>query len=235
MPDSESTLLVIDPISGHSRQTKNWVLGRLARDFNNRLDDAMKDEEPHIAPGDGSGERGGLTADANKEKGDETGKKQPFEGLRATVFELEDNDLQKHGVPVLDWVWFMGIIVIVIQLSIAAIPWGINGRWDTFLITATGNIFAVTSGSLPQWRREKWACPKKGGQTVAITEGNGSRSAMVIVGKQGVGLDLEILARGTRTTPSSPFTRVANSILAVLWILLLITVAAMKQNTWCKF
>jgi hypothetical protein len=235
MPDSESTLLVIDPNSGHSRQTRNWILGCLWRDFNDRLDDVMKDEQPHIPPGDDDNKQQGPQAGARKGKGNRQGQKRLFEGLRVTVFELEDKDPKEHGVPALDWVWFMGIFVIAVQLGIAAIPWGIKGQWDTFLVTAAGNLFAVISGSLPQWRREKWACPKKGGQTVAITEGNGSRSAIVILRKPGVGLDLEILARGTRTAPASPFTRLANSILGVLWILLLITVAAMKQNTWCKF
>ncbi|OJD33068.1 uncharacterized protein BKCO1_3300061 [Diplodia corticola] len=229
MPESGSTLLVIDPNSGHSRQTKNWILDRLWRDFNDRLDDTMRDELPHIPPGDGDNEQ---QEPARRGNGDGQGQKRPFEGLRVTVFEFEDKPPNEHGVPALDLVWFMGILVIAVQLGIAAIPWGVNGQWDTFLVTAAGNLFAGMSGSLPQWRREKWACPKKGGQTVAITEGNGSRSVIVILGKRGVGLDLEILARGTRTVPASPFTRITNTILAVFWILLLITVAAMKQSTW---
>ena len=212
--------MVIDPQSGHCRQTTNWILGRLWRDFNDRIDDEMKKEQAHIPPGD--------VNDGQQQKG-----KSPFEGLRVTVFEVLDN--AQHGVPTLDWAWFLGITVILVQLGIAAIPWAINDQWDTFMVTAAGNLFAVISGSLPQWRREKWACPKRGGQTVAITEGNGSRSVIVIQGKPGVGLDLEILARGTRTAPASRFTRLANTVLAVLWILLLITVAAMKQHTWCKY
>ncbi|ROV95736.1 hypothetical protein VMCG_07628 [Cytospora schulzeri] len=235
MPESESTLLVIEPESGHSRQTRNWILGRLWRDFSNSLDDLLKDEQAHgDSPGVGNGDEQGPPPAGSDKKGDHAqGQKPPFEALRVTVFELKDGgDSREQGVPALDLVWFTGIVVIAVQLGIAAIPWGINGQWDIFLVTAAGNLFAVISGSLPQWRREKWACPKNGGQTVAITEGNGSRSVIVILKKPGVGLDLEVLARGTRTAPASPLTRLANSLLAVLWILLLITVEAIDQNTW---
>ena len=156
-------------------------------------------------------------------------------GPRVTVFEVEDNPPTEHGVPTLDWVWYSGFAVIVIQLGIAAVPWGVNGQWNTFLVTAAGNLFALIGGSLPQWRSEKWACPKKGGDITTITEGNGSRSAIVILRKKGVDLKFEVLARGTRLAPATLLTRIVTSVLAVLWILLLITVAGIKQNTWCKF
>lgn len=219
--------MIIDSINGHSRITRNWVLGRLWRDFNDSIDDEMKQERPHIAP-----EQGNQQEKAGKRK-----EQKPFEGLRITLYEVEESSIQNpivHGVPSLDRVWFMGIIVIVIQLGIAAIPWCVYGQWDTFLVTAAGNLFAVGTASLPQWRSEKWACPKTGGQTVAITEGNGSRSVMVVLGKRGVGLDLEIMARGTRTAPAFLSTRIWNCVLALLWAVLLITVSGMNQNTWCK-
>lgn len=237
MPESDSTLLVVEPNSGHRRQTRNWILGRLWRDYHYRLDGQLKHETPHDASKhDGHDEKQGPPpAGAENERKDGQVQKPPFEALRVTVFELEDEGgLREQGLPVLDLVWFMGLFVIALQLGIAAIPWGTNGQWDTFLITAAGNLFAVISGSLSQWRREKWACPKNGGQTVAITEGNGSRSVIVILKKPGVGLDLEILAQGTRTSPALPLTRFANSVLALLWIVLLITVEAISQNTWCK-
>jgi hypothetical protein len=97
-----------------------------------------------------------------------------------------------------------------------------------------GDLLAIVEGSLPKWKREKWACPKKGGATVTITQGNGSRHAMVIVGKKGVGLDLEILALGTRTAHVSRATRVATAVLTFLWILLMISGSGLKIGTWCK-
>jgi hypothetical protein len=227
MPESETAITVIDNNSGHSRDTRNWVLGRLLRDFNDRIDEEMKYEQPHIS----SDQKRASTADGS---GNGNGKQKPFEGLRVTVFEVKDEASLEHGVPTRDWVWYSGFAVIVIQLGIAIIPWGVNGQWNIFLVTAAGNLFALIGGSLPQWRREKWACPKRGGDTTTITEGNGSRSAIVILGKKGVGLKFEVLARSTRMAPATLLTRVATPVLAVLWILLLITVAGIKQDTYCK-
>jgi hypothetical protein len=231
--------MVIEPKNGHSRATRNWVLGRFWRDFNDVVDKEMEHEAEHISPLDaGDGQQQGPPAEVkNGEAAKPGGKPSPaFEGLRISIFEVEDGDSTKHGVPTLDWIWFLGVAVIVVQLGIAAIPWGVNGQWDVFLVTAAGNLFSLIGGSLRQWTREKWACPKEGGQTIALTEGNGTRRVVVIVGKRAerIGLDLEIMAVGTRTAPASLFTRIANSALAVLWILLLITVAGMKQNTWCE-
>lgn len=237
MPDSKSALLVIEPNSCHTRQTSNWILGRLWRDLNYRLDDLLKDEQQHQASSSNKRVDQQMSPPPGTEKGRRNKKAQapPFEALRITVFEFKDGvNASEQGVPALDWVWFTGIIVIAVQLAIAVVPWSVNGEWDIFLVTVAGNLFAVISGSLPQWRREKWACPKKGGQTVAITEGNGSKSVIVILGKSGVGLDLEVLARGTRTAPASSFTKLANTTLAILWIMLLITVQAIQQKAWCK-
>ena len=66
-----------------------------------------------------------------------------------------------------------------------------------------------------------------------VAQGNGSHHAIVILGKKGVGLDLEILAQGTRTERASWVARIATGVLALLWIILLLTVAGIKQNTWC--
>lgn len=231
MPKSDQSITVIDTNSGHGRETRNWVLGRFLRDFNDRLDEEMKDEQPHI-PSD-AGEKGKQQESA-VEGGKGKAKDKAFEALRVTVFEVEDMPPAAHGVPTLDWVWYSGFVVIIVQLGVAAIPWGINGQWDAFLITAAGTLFALIGGSLPQWREEKWACPKNGGDTTTITEGNGSRSAVVILKKKGAGLKFEVLARSTRVARATLLTRIATSVMGVLWIMLLVTVAGMKQYTWCK-
>lgn len=178
-------------------------------------------------------ERAHGPASANREE-QSSGRSKPWEALRVTVLEVEDNPPTPHGVPKLDWVWFSGFGTIIIQLAISAVPWIIHGNWETCMVTLVGNSLALIGGSLPQWRREKWACPKKGGATVTITQGNGSRHAITILGKRGVGLDLEILARGTRTARASLLTRIATTGLAILWILLLVFAAGMQQDTWCE-
>jgi len=233
MPDADmANTTIIGAVSSHSRGTKTWVLGRLLRDEDDRLDNGMKNEQAHVPP----------TSTAQLHKGPPPTYQDPknpapapeWEALRVTVYEIDDNPPVPHGVPTLDLVWWSGLVVIVIQLAIAIVPWIKYDDWGIFLVAAAGSLLALLNGSLPQWREEKWACPKKGGATVTITQGNGSRHAIVILGKKGIGLDLEILAMGTRTASPSLFTRIASAVLALFWIVLLIVVAGLNENSWCK-
>lgn len=233
MPDADMTnTTVIGSVSSHSRGTKTWVLGRFLRDEDNRVDDEMKQEQNHVPP----------AATEEIHKGPPPAYQDPkvtnpppeWEALRVTVYQVDDNPPVPHGVPTLDAVWFSGLVVILVQLVVSIVPWIVSGDWGIFLVTIAGTTLALLNGSLPQWREEKWACKKAGGATVTITQGNGSRHAIVILGKKGVGLDLEILAMGTRTASPSLFTRVASAILALLWIVLLIIVAGLNENSWCK-
>lgn len=159
-----------------------------------------------------------------------------WEGLRITILKFEKTPLVPHGVPVPDLIYWSGFIVISVQMLIAIVPWILHGHWDTFMITAIGNMLAVAGSSLPIWRQEKWACPKKGGSAVTITQGNGSRHAITVMGSETSGLDLEILARGTRVIrAASRWDRLLTALLALLWVFLLVTVAGMHQDTWCMF
>jgi hypothetical protein len=235
MPDTDmANTLVIGAASGHVRTTKSWILGRLLRDLNDKLDDEMADEAAHIPPGE---EAEAEQAAAAKPPGivGASKKAKTWEALRVSVYEVDEHPPCPHGVPLLDPIWFTGWVVILVQLGISIVPWIIHADWSAFLITASGNTLALIEGSLPQWREEKWACTKTGGATVTLTQGNGSRHAIVIKGKKGVGLDLEILAQGTRTSHASVVTRIAIPGLALLWTLFLITVSGIKQNTWCEF
>ena len=234
MPDADMTnTMVIGAVSSHSRTTKSWVLGRLLRDEDDRVDGEMKQEQNHVPP----------NATAELHKGHPPAYQDPnataapapeWEALRVTVYEVDDNPPVPHGVPTLDTVWFSGIAVILIQLVVSAVPWIVSRDWGIFLVTVVGTVLALLNGSLPQWREEKWSCTKKGGATVTITQGNGSRHAIAILGKKGVGLDLEILAIGTRTASPSMFTRDASAVLALFWIVLLVVVAGLNENSWCK-
>ncbi|OTB08093.1 hypothetical protein M426DRAFT_317197 [Hypoxylon sp. CI-4A] len=225
MPDTDmGNANVIGAVSGHSRSTKSWVLGRLLRDEDDRVDEEMRDEQSHIPPT--------VPGEAPPTNRQVPTQAPEWEALRVTVYEVDENPPAPHGVPTLDWVWFSGIAVIITQLGISVAPWVVDGDWAVFLITAAGNALALIGGSLPQWRQEKWSCPRKGGATVTITQGNGSRHAVVILGKKGKGLDLEILALGTRTSRPTFFTRLALAVLAFLWIILLVTVSGLEENTW---
>ncbi|KAK0496551.1 hypothetical protein EDD18DRAFT_1309590 [Armillaria luteobubalina] len=159
-------------------------------------------------------------------------------GLSITVFEAVEEDLT--GVPSVGLWWYSGLFVIVLQHTLAAIPCGLHRNWSILFITAAGTMLALITGALPQWRREKWACGRKTKKVCSITGGNGTRYVMVILGN-GVGLDLEDLAaaesprmrrRGKDDNFEFLFTQVACLLLAILWIIFLITVTALKEDTW---
>lgn len=239
MPDvAYGSTVVVGAASGHIRISTSWVLTKFLADLDEKVDREMKHEQTHPDPQvqqTNAGKTSKTTGAPFMSKGAQpkiTGT--AWEALRVSVFEVDSNTAVSHGVPALDWVWCSGVGVIMLQLILAMLPWILDHDWVPFLITAAGNAFALCGASLPQWNQEKWSCPKEGGATVAITQGNGSRHAIVLLGKKKVGLDLEILARGTRTARSSFMTRIITAMLALLWVILLITVAGVSEHTWCK-
>lgn len=113
-------------------------------------------------------------------------------GLSVTIFEAipeADVGVFQH----VDWIWWTGLAVIILQLAIASVPCGLYGDWGILLVTATGIFLALVTGILPQWYFEKWACRHKTKKVLCITGGNGTRHAMIIIGNE-IGFDLEDLA-----------------------------------------
>jgi len=129
-----------------------------------------------------------------------------------------------------DWVFYSGIFSIIVQLGISAIPLGLYGQWNILVITIWGTILALASGAIPQWKAEKWQCRQRK-KTVILTRGNGAQHAIVIIGSNEGGLDLEDLADsdGVRSSLS---LRLYTVFLAVLWLVLLFTVSGVTQNSW---
>lgn len=202
MPPADFRATVIGAKSGHARNNRSWVIGRLLRDYEQRAKPLTKEKE---SPS--------------------------WEALRVSVFRFVPGSKAKP--PVYDWVWGSGFVVVLIQLSIAIVPLCLYGEWIVMLITVCGTILAFSHGALPQWRKEKWECPKTGGGTVTVTQGNGSRHAMVILGGQDAP-DLEILAYCDGNTVCALSTRTGSAIQTALWLALVITVAGLKQGAWCK-
>ncbi|KAF3129551.1 hypothetical protein TWF703_008838 [Orbilia oligospora] len=178
-----------------------------------------------------------------------------WEPLRVSVFEVDKT--REPGVPIRDWIWFCGVGVILVQLVVSTVPWIRDGEWGPFIVTGAGTVLALISGSLPQFRKEKWACPRDGGDAVILTRGNGSRHAVLILRSKvspskssepttdvSRGLDFEILAEGSRpqfkrnrnanweTIRPSGITRGAVAVQAFFWVLLLICTSGLKENTW---
>ncbi|THH30297.1 hypothetical protein EUX98_g3879 [Antrodiella citrinella] len=157
----------------------------------------------------------------------------PDSGLTVTFFRT--SPIAKHtmpGVPHRDWLYWSGVVVMVIQQGIAVIPGVVNDDWNTLIVTVAGTILALAGGAMPQWQNEKWACRKlKGGrEVVSLTRGNGSKDVIVIINEGAGKLRLEDLAniRDSRTS----YTIIFTSVLAVLWFVLLLTVAGLQNNAW---
>ncbi|KAL4253781.1 hypothetical protein ABKN59_002981 [Abortiporus biennis] len=147
-------------------------------------------------------------------------------GLALTVFKVSRK--HKPCIPARDWVYYSGIMVIVIQLCLAIIPGAVNRDWTPLIITVGGTILSLVSGALPQWGHEKWVGRriKRGSshrEVVSLTRGNGSRDVITII-TEGEGLlRLEDLA-----TARHPGGRLSITVNA--WYLLAIGSIGMAQN-----
>ncbi|EKM55704.1 uncharacterized protein PHACADRAFT_256516, partial [Phanerochaete carnosa HHB-10118-sp] len=151
-----------------------------------------------------------------------------------TVLFYDTTPAKPTGFRDPDWVFYLGIAVIALQLGIACIPGGLNGNWVILIITAGGTLLAQLGAALPQWREEMWCARKLEEredkvEVVCLTGGNGS-SHVVVIKSIGCGRRLEDLAGG-RTVPSR-FTSVATFVLAILWIVHLITVQGVVDGGW---
>ena len=200
--------IVINCSTGYSRTNRSWLLGRILRDHELAVEDNPGPEYADLAA---------------------TGK---MISLRIDIFEVQEN-----RKPEIDRVWLLGWLTITAQLGVSIVPWIRYGDWGTFLTTACGTAFALLTGSLQQWRLEKWASRRLNQpnsimtktKTVCLTRGNGHRFAMILIGR-GTAPDLEEMA--TAKSESLAETPWLLGGLAVLWSCLLVTVSGLKQNTW---
>ena len=217
--------------NGYTRKNTSWIIGRIMRDYDHWMDDevrtttadmlAQKEQEERdakirVEPGSGDGNRI---------------KPRTRVGLCVAFYRAEP---AKVGTGGEDFVYYSGFFVMGFQLGIAAIPMGFFGDWSILMVTGAAIILAIITGSLEQWRREKWACRDENKRrTVVITRGNGAQHA-IIVNSDRVGLDLEDLSAGTANVEhsASVCTRGTLVLLALLWICLLIAAAGIEKNTW---
>lgn len=218
----EVALLVVNLKSGFGRTNKSWLLARLMKTYNYWMPEEVrltlrkprlfKDEE----------EAGNSSKDGVQQT------QQEGRPVALCVAIYKWSEKRRAGYPAQDWVWWGGIATTAVQIGVSAIPFGLNGDWSTFLVTAWGTILAYTTGSLPHWRREKWHARERK-KDIGLTLGNGSKHVVVIIGTDG-SLDLEDLAGGW--TEDLPSTRVSMSVLAILWLALLVTSTGIKTNRW---
>ena len=233
MPLPDCACKVINGRNGYVRDNSSWIIGRMVRDFEGWMDGGKRDGRvlTHLRGLlDQRWENDKRAAEKTKVGAGNDVARPSQAGLCVSIYKANG---ARPGYPGYDLVYFIGFATTVVQLGIAAIPFGIFGDWSILFITASGIFLSFATGSLPQWSKEKWACRRKSNKTVILTRGNGSQHAIVIMG-DGQGLDLEDLAAGpTNVDMSASYTtRIAVTLLAAFWLLLLITAAGIKQNTW---
>ncbi|EXJ85220.1 hypothetical protein A1O3_05895 [Capronia epimyces CBS 606.96] len=233
MPLPDCDCQVINGKSGYVRSNTSWVIGRIVRDFESWMD--RSDPSGRVRAQVDKMLRDRWEYDKAQAEKAEPGagarvEKPVQAGLCVSIYQPGQ---ATKGYPGYDLVYWMGFATAILQLGIAAIPCGLFGDWGILLITIAGILLSFATGSLPQWRAEKWACRQNSTKSVILTKGNGSQHAIVIVGN-GKGLDLEDLAAGqTNVNFSASWdTRAWTLILATLWILLLITAGGLSRNTW---
>jgi hypothetical protein len=228
MPLPDNACKVINAKSGYVRDNASWILGRVLRDYGSWMDGEVRQHLDTMLERKWRQQQDAAEAE---KAGSGTSVIRPYQvGLCVSVYRAAP---ARPGSPGYDAVYYSGFGIAFLQLGIAAIPCGIFGDWSILLVTATGIALAFTTGSLNQWRKEKWACRRASKKTVVLTRGNGAQHAIVVRG-DGVGFDLEDLAAGTVNVDvsASNLTRITVITLALLWILLLVSAAGIKSNTW---
>ncbi|KAI2742526.1 hypothetical protein DTO013E5_3546 [Penicillium roqueforti] len=212
---------VINGKSGYSRDNSSWVIGRIVRDFDTWSGTATKEKTKKLL-----GEKWEELKSLDKAAEEPT-----RAGLVVTIYE--PSATPKAGLAKRDLIFWSGLFIMLLQLGIAAIPCGLFGDWGILIITACGNVLAIVTGVLPQWKKEKWACRPKSKYSYILTRGNGAQHAIVILGN-GHGLNLEDLASGQSNVESSTntLTRAVLLALSIFWVLLLIAAAGLRGNTW---
>jgi hypothetical protein len=254
-PSPDSSLRVINLGTGYTRFNRSWTLGRVFQNYEYWMPAEVEEQlqnHPVLYQDEEAGTAdtempGKVTATTESSLNPRKFVSPHQARLCVAVYEWALDERHTVGKPGYDWVYWLGIVVTVVQLGISAIPFALYGDWSIFLVTVAGTILAYASGALPQWRKEKWACRNLDKRKdVALTLGNGAQHVIVVLGAKG-GLDLEDMAGGQLSddeegrprrgrwmrlmTPSNT-TRLVTFLLALLWLLLLLSSTGIKDHAW---
>ena len=240
--------------TGFSCKNRSWTLERIMRDFEYwKPEEAKNADKKSQKEQDEKRKDGRKTTSGTRKKplfhnnDGEDDDSSDTEEIPLRIYLFAASHARAAGHPTKDRLWYSGIGIALIQLGIAAVPCGLYGQWASLMVTGVGTILAFTTGALPQFGKEKWDCKRRSKKTIALTRkvraGGGGRDVIVIRGA-GRGLDLEDLAQGGRWENQTlwrskigcptvwPWTRSATGLLAACWIVLLITAAGIRGNSW---
>ncbi|KAL9070494.1 MAG: hypothetical protein Q9157_005792 [Trypethelium eluteriae] len=240
MPGSDTPCTVINVSSGQSRSNGSWILGRVMRDF----EYWMKQDGPEVHKMVTELRDNKFKWDLDQAKAKSSGmapkkvERPKLAGLVVSFWKVDEMKRSSVGKPGMDILFWSGVVTSIVQLGVAAIPFGVYGDWGYFLVTAAAIILCLLTGCQKQWKREKWACRifEKGDKPrhYIMTRGNGAQHALIIE-CNGVGMNLEDLCTGFDNLDSpaiSVTTRFAMLGLAVLWVCLLIASSALTDHAW---
>ena len=147
-------------------------------------------------------------------------------GLSVKFYQTDGESCKPHR----DMIWWSFTIFMPCQFGLAAAPI-YHGNWSILMITGFGTALALSMGSLPQWKREKFSGRLKDYGTYVLTRGNGHSHVFVIRVSEGdTFITLDDLAT-SRIVPHR-LERACIVILATLWIFLLLLVGGTEQDTW---
>ncbi|KAM0812453.1 hypothetical protein AB5N19_12444 [Seiridium cardinale] len=217
-------LVVITAKNGYTRRNVSWVINRIFCDYQAWMHPAVKARLKFMLDEREAYMRRNAKPCTVIPRPGQT-------GLCIAIYE--PSLIRSAGVPHHDFIYWSGIIVTLFQTLTAAIPIITGGEWVIFMITVCGTILALITGSLPQWKIEKWACRRNSHSTYLLTQGNGTQHVIVILGN-GRGLNMEDLAVGGRSEYhlTNGLTRFSLAATAFLWIGLLVAAAGVSTSTW---
>jgi len=233
MPGSDTPCSLINGKNAYVRSNNSWALGRIMRDYEHWMGEPVRDKVQSLLEA-----RWKFDKEREAKEYPNSGRKvrRPEQAGLVVSFWRPSTKLP-HGVPGHDLVHWSGLVVTIVQLGIAAIPLGLHGDYGIFLVTGAANILTYITGSLTQWKVEKWACRRLDGRdkkNFILTRGNGAQHAIAII-SGGHGLDLEDLATGFANVDSPAitiFSQLAIINLGILWVALLITASALPVDSW---
>ncbi|GFF87114.1 hypothetical protein IFM61606_02822 [Aspergillus udagawae] len=233
MPDADTPCSLINGKNGYVRGNNSWVLGRIMRDYEYWMGEPVREKTESLIKA-----RWEFDQQHEERTSPGSGRRVPRPSQAGLVVSLwQPSTKQPHGEPGHDLLHWSGVIATVVQLGIAAVPVGLRGDWGVMLVTAAAIILCYSTGALPHWKVEKWACRRlaaRDKKNFILTRGNGSQHAIAII-SNGHGLDLEDLATGFAKINSPPitlFSQLAIISLGLLWVALLITASALQKDSW---
>lgn len=232
MPDADTDCTLIECGSGNARSNGSWVLGRMMRDYHTWMGDPVKRKTNEVLETANKFDREREMQKPEHLRQAVEDRKQA--GLVVSFWEVSET--QPYGRPGRDILFWSGVFVSILQLGFAAIPCGLYGDWGVLLVTCAAMVLCLTTGSVGQWKIEKWACRHLRGKkkNFVLTRGNGAQHAIVII-SNGRGHDLEDLATGFANVDAPHITissRLITAFLGIMWVLLLITSSALVDDAW---